>query len=68
MSYKGTLEIYDELIAGGCTEAQARVQANQLGTTSSLLERIEKDLYWMRIIGGAMTVAFFSNGLSAWFK
>ena len=29
------------------------------------LEDIKKDLFWMRIIGGAMIVAFLSN---AWFK
>jgi hypothetical protein len=32
------------------------------------LEAIDKDLFWMRVIGGAMTLAFFSNGLTNWFK
>lgn len=68
---KGSLQIYDELIAGGCTDAQARAQANQLDEVSksvsvlnSILIKIEKDLFWMQIIGGAMTAAF----MSIWFK
>lgn len=68
MSYKDTLELYDELIAGGCTEAQARAQAKQLGAVGTelgairtVLDDIRKDLFWMRIIGGVMCVAFFSN-------
>jgi hypothetical protein len=69
---KDTLKLYDELIAGGCTESQARVQATQMGyvsytITSALsniekdLKAIEKDLIWMKIIGGAMSVTFFGN-------
>lgn len=90
MSHKDTLELYDELVAGGCTEAQARVQAKQLASVgdnlanalnriddkfTGALERIDKrliaidkDLFWMRIIGGSMTLAFLSNGISSWFK
>jgi hypothetical protein len=71
MSYKDTLELYDELMAGGCTETQARVQAKQLGSIGTVLDsmntkldKIDKDLVWMRVIGAAMTLAF----LSAWFK
>ena len=61
MKYKDTLELYDELIAGGCTESQARVQAKQLGATGNILDEIKNELYWMRLIGAAMTIAFFSN-------
>lgn len=75
MSYKDTLELYDELIAGGCTDAQARVQAKQLGalgnyvgdvigSINNRLDKIDKDLVWMRVIGAAMTFAF----LSSWFR
>ena len=38
MSHKDTLKLYDDLLAGGCTEAQARVQAEQLGSMGSFLE------------------------------
>lgn len=72
MSYKDTLALYDELIAGGCSEAQARAQSKQLGGLSDhfgtaiddihkILAKIEKDLFWMRLVGGAMTIAFVSN-------
>lgn len=82
MSYKDTLKLYDELIAGGCTEAQARVQAEQLGSVGTVLDQfksdikdfktdmdnrfngLEKDLFWMRVIGGAMAFAF----LGSWFR
>ncbi len=46
MSYKDTLELFDELVAGGASEARA--QAKQLGGIGDILERIEKDLFWMR--------------------
>ena len=71
MSYKDTLALYDDLVAGGCTEAQARVQAKQLGGVAEaisehndVMRKIEKDLFWLRIIGGAMALAFLSN----WFR
>lgn len=71
MAYKDTLTLFEELVATGVPEAQAKIQAHQLGGVTdefgkirNVLERIEKDLFWMRIIGGAMTFAF----LSAWFK
>lgn len=60
MSYKDTLELYDELIAGGCSEAQARVQAKQLGSVGNILDKIDKDLLWMRVIGAGMIVACFA--------
>jgi hypothetical protein len=60
MEIKDTLTMYDELVAGGCTETQARIQAMQLGTVSNLVERIEKDLFWMRAIGAGMIVACFA--------
>jgi hypothetical protein len=69
---KGTLQMYDELLAGGCTESQARVQANQLGEAldtfskaindfNKELTEIKGELKWMRIIGSAMVVAFLAN-------
>ncbi|MGC1176698.1 MAG: hypothetical protein WA843_01390 [Candidatus Saccharimonadales bacterium] len=72
MSYKDTLTLYDELIAKGTSEAQARAQAEQLGQLGTYvgnmvndvkmeLIEIKKDLRWMYILGAAMTVAFFSN-------
>lgn len=64
MAYKDTLELYEELIAGGASESQARIQAKQLGAISHILIKIDKDLVWMRIIGAAMIVTF----MSAWFK
>ncbi len=30
------------------------------------LTKIDKDMHWMRIIGAAMTVTFFSNGFFMW--
>jgi hypothetical protein len=73
MAYRDTLQLYDELIAAGIPEAQARAQAKQLGEVAmeqngmlNVLEKIEKDMYWMRIIGAAMTVTFFSNGFFMW--
>ena len=75
MKYRDTLELFDELVAAGCPENQARIQAQQLGTMGTYfgdaismmnakLDKIDRDLIWMRIVGGAMTLAF----LSAWFK
>jgi hypothetical protein len=75
MQYKDTLELFDELVAAGTPEPQARAQARQLGAIGDLfgtelnnvhskLDKIDKDLIWMRIIGAAMCIAF----LSAWFK
>ena len=83
---KDTLQIYDELMSGGCTESQARAQAQQMGEVTlflanqeakmSLFEKnitsiiseirvelseIKKDLYWMRVISGAMIIAFIGN-------
>ena len=74
-AYKDTLELYDELIAGGCTEKQARVQARQLGSVGTILDsmnskldKIDKDLIWMRVIGGVMSATFFANCLIPWIK
>ncbi len=79
MQYKDTLQLFDELVATGVPDAQARIQAQQLGSMGNYigdvissvnekldkleidLSEIRKDLSWMRIIGAAMTVAFFSN-------
>ena len=74
MAYKDTLQLYDELVATGTSEANARIQAKQLGAMgdyigdailglNSKLDKIDKDLIWMRVIGGAMIIAF----LSTWF-
>ncbi len=79
MSYKDTLKLFDELVASGVPESQARIQAQQLGGMSDYLgemtskfdkrlDKIDTDLMWMRVIGAAMIVAFFSNGLSSWFR
>jgi hypothetical protein len=71
-AYKDTLTLYDELIEAGTPEAQARAQAKQLGEIGTVLDsmnvkldKIDKDLIWMRVIGAAMIVAFLSN---AWFR
>ena len=72
MIYKDTLKLYDELLAGGCTEVQARTQANQLGGMGEFLDDVrkdfdeqmgglKKDLQWMRLIGAAMIVTFLGN-------
>lgn len=43
---------------------------NDLNTTvrgvNTRLDKIETDMFWMRLIGGAMTVTFFSNGFFMW--
>ena len=59
MIYKDTLELFDELVATGVSQDQARIQAKQLGGIGNILERIEKDLFWMRIVGGGMIIACF---------
>ena len=50
MRYKDTLSLYDELVAGGCTEAQARVQASQLGGVGEFLDEFKQD-FNMQMIG-----------------
>lgn len=39
MKYKDTLALYDELIASGTPDAQARAQAGQLGAATDVLGR-----------------------------
>lgn len=79
MSYKDTLTIYNELKACGINEEQAQIQAKQLGGVSNALDdlrnefrlgfdKIDKDLYWMRLIGGAMIIAFMGNIIAMWVK
>lgn len=74
---KDTLTLYEELVATGISDAQAKIQAHQMGAMgdhlgnainglNTRLDKIEMDMFWMRIIGGAMTVAFFSNGFFMW--
>lgn len=65
MSYKDSLTLFEELCSSGVSAEQASIQAHQLGSVTDLLRKIEKDLIWMRIIGGAMIGAFL---ISAWFK
>jgi hypothetical protein len=61
MAYKDSLTLYEELIATGTPEAQAKTTAHQLGDVTNILVKIEKDLMWMRVIGAAMVVAFMAN-------
>jgi hypothetical protein len=61
MAYKDSLTLYEELIATGTQEAQAKTIAHQMGDVTSILVKIEKDLMWMRVIGAAMVVAFMAN-------
>ena len=79
METKDTLELYDNLIAGGCSESQARVQATQLGAMGtalsnsidsvfgqlrridSKLDKMDKDMFWMRAIGAGMIVSFLAT-------
>ena len=76
---KGTLQMYDELLAGGCTDGQARVQANQLGAAGDSFSKaindfnkeiteIKGELKWMRIIGSGMILAFLANLLFIGYK
>jgi hypothetical protein len=57
--YKDALTLYEELVATGVSEDSARIQAHQIGNVTNLLVDMKKDMSWMRIIGAAMTVAFF---------
>lgn len=98
MSHKDTLTLYEEQIARGVPDEQARIIAHQLGNLAdefgSLTDeltrelrslrsemtagfskidirfiKIEKDMFWMRLIGAAMVITFFTNILSvAWLK
>ncbi len=76
MAHKDTLTLYEDLIASGAPEAQAKIQAHQMGDLADemgsrynelnakldlSLQGLRKDLMWMKIIGGAMTLAFMSN-------
>ena len=58
---KDTLTLYDELIAGGCTESQARVQARQLGDMSDVAKDMLTELKWLKVIGLFMIGAFVGN-------
>lgn len=66
MAIKDTLTLYKELLSTGVPEDQAEIQAHQLGSfhdfagnITTLVEKIEKDLFWMRLIGGGMIIACF---------
>ena len=56
---KDTLTLYEDLVASGIPDAQAKIQAHQLGGVTDVLEEIKKDLFWMRVIGGGMVIACF---------
>jgi len=84
--YKDTLTLFEELVEKGVPEAQAKIQAHQLGALGDhfvislensnarfdkavenmdvRLKKIDSDLFWMRVIGAAMSFSF----LSAWFR
>ncbi len=68
MAYKDTLTLYEELIAKGTPEPEAKTIAHQLGGVNDVMQEIRdemhgirKDMMWMRVIGGAMTLAFVGN-------
>lgn len=44
MTYKDSLELYDDLIKSGLSETVARIQAHQLGSVTKLIKKIESDL------------------------
>lgn len=58
---KDSLTLYDELIASGVPENQARVQAKQLGGVKDVVDNIEKDLFYLRLIGAAMVASIMAN-------
>lgn len=75
MGYKDTLTLYEEQIAKGVPNEQAKIIAHQIGSLGDELsvslngirddiKDMRKDMFWMRVIGTAMTVSF----LSAWFR
>lgn len=59
MVIKDSLTLYKELLATGVPENQAEIQAHQLGSVTDLIGKIDKDLFWMRLIGGGMIIACF---------
>lgn len=59
MKIRDTLTLYEELIAMGVPDNQAKIQAHQHGDVIDLLQKIEKDLFWMRAIGAGMIIACF---------
>ena len=70
MSYKDTLTLYEELVATGVPDAQAKIQAHQLGALADelndigpRLDKIDANMKWMMLIGGVMAASFFSNVL-----
>ena len=68
MAYKDTLTLYEELVATGIPDGQAKIQAHQhggmidaLGEQTDLIKEIKKDLMWMRIIGVGILTVFMAN-------
>ena len=49
---KDTLSLYDELLAGGCTESQARAQAKQLGEIGDSVTLAIKE--WSNVLTGQL--------------
>jgi flagellar biosynthesis/type III secretory pathway protein FliH len=78
MSYKDALTLYEELVATGTEEGQAKAMAHQMSSLSDemggrynelsarldkRLDSIDSNLKWMMIVGGVMAASFFSNVL-----
>jgi hypothetical protein len=78
MSYKDALTLYEELLASGTDEGQAKAMAHQMSSLADemggrynelsarldkRLDSIDSNLKWMMIVGGVMAASFFSNVL-----
>ncbi len=61
MEIKDSLTIYNELKASGVQEEQAQMQGKQLGGVYDVVKKLDKDMFWMRIIGAAIVAAILSN-------
>lgn len=66
--YKSPLEVYNDLKASGVPEDQAQMQGKQLGSVTNIVSELRQDMYWMRLIGGGMIVAFMGNIIAMWVK
>ena len=75
MSNVDTLQIYDDLKASGIPEEQAHAQAKAIANANRVtpedlakmetrfemaFSKIDKDLFWMRVIGAGMVTATFA--------
>jgi len=77
MSYKDTLTLYEELVAAGIPDEQAKIIAHQqggvvdemigtrLGKTMHEIDikltKIDSSMNWMKGIGGTIVVAIIGN-------